>query len=150
MKRKLSREARRAMAESGRANLTAWLEKQATESDAISADVAAFREQIFAELGTTPSATKRALAQTAISTYETIQRVNAQLSRKRPKDVARLSERISWLSGTMLRCLKQLDLGVRPKPRTLADLANRTEPQKEQSKGANDTFSAPKPNEGGH
>jgi len=133
-KRKLSRSARRAMAESGRKNIIAWLEKRTAEADAIRSDVGAFREQVFAELGQHLTATRKALAQTAIATYESILRVNYQLSRKRPKNVALLAERVSWLSGTMLRTLKLLNLDARPRPRTLADVARQVQPQNEQNK----------------
>lgn len=138
-RRRLSKRVREAMAESGRRNIEAYLDKQDLRGEELLKDVAAFREQVLSELGAHPSATRRALAETAIATYRSISLVSNQLAKKRPKDVLDLTERVSWLSNTLLRCLKMLNLDAKPRPRSLADLAVRNDAENVQIPKLNST-----------
>ena len=121
-KRKLSRSARLAQSDAGRRNLIAWHQAQDVAGDAIRTAVEGFRAQLFAELGERPTSSRRALAEIAVLNYSSILWVNKELNRRRHPDRMDLVERGSWATGNFLRCLKQLNLDARPKPRTLADL----------------------------
>ena len=121
-RRKLSRAARRAMGAAGKANLEAWHARQAKLLNERSEKVDAYRAELFAELGERPTATKRALAETAVLTYGCILLVREELAIRSKKEALALTERASWLTGNLIRLLKMLNLDARPRPRTLADI----------------------------
>lgn len=144
--RKLSRAGRARQAESGRRNLLAWHERARAASENVNAETEEFRVQLFGELGANPSATRKALALSALSNYTAILLVNKELAKKRQPNVLALTERCSWLTGALVRTLQRLALDTKPRPRTLADLAARSEAEKVQTGPLKSTLSSQKSN----
>jgi hypothetical protein len=103
--------------------LEAYLATLDIEGESARKDIVAFREQIRAELGESAPASRKALGETIISLYSSIILISLQLAKRRPKGVVEIAERVSWLSGTMLRALKTFDIQGKVRPRTLADIA---------------------------
>jgi len=124
-KRGLSRKARAAMATSGReigsSNLAGWREKHDVRARALEQEVAAFRAQILAECGSNRSATRMALVEATVLTYASIQRLLHSVVNGPKKKLLDVTERVSWLTSNQSRLLKQLDLGAKPRPQTLAE-----------------------------
>jgi hypothetical protein len=124
-KRVLSREARKAMSESGReigsSNLAGWREKHDTRARALEQEVAAFRAQILAECGSDRSATRLALVEAAVVTYASIQRLLHSVVNGPKNKLMDVTERVSWLTSNQARLLKALDLSRKPRPRTLQE-----------------------------
>lgn len=132
MKKRLTKQARAKMAEAGRKNLQEWHERaQEADSNAVG-EIDAFRADLFRELGPNAPTTRRALAENAVMAYASIIWVNKELRKTRNPERMAVVEKASWISGNLTRLLKALALGARPRPRTLADLANRSIAQNEQ------------------
>jgi hypothetical protein len=128
-KHAISRAGRKAMAESGRRNLTAFLDAQA-KAEGLPSDAAdSYRRDLLAALGPNPSPARLGLAEAAVANYLGILVVTKQLRKRRVPQVATLTERLSWLTSSLSRCLKQLDLGAKPRPRCLADIPEPTVPE---------------------
>lgn len=120
--RKISKRGRQAMAAAGRENLTAFLDAQA-KAEGLPSDAAdTYRRDLLAALGPNPSPTRLGLVEAAVANYLGILVVSKQLRKRRVPQVGTLTERLSWLTGTLLRILKTLNLDARPLPRCLADI----------------------------
>jgi hypothetical protein len=121
-KHRISRAGRKAMAESGRRNLTAFLDAQA-KAEGLPSDAAdSYRSDLLAALGPNPSPTRLGLAEAAAANYLGILVVSKQLRKRRVPQVGTLTERISWLTSNLARLLKQLNIDAKPRPRSLADI----------------------------
>jgi len=122
-RRKQSAEAKAHRIAAGTKNLEAYLATLDVEGESARSDIVAFRDQIRAEVGNSAPASRKALGETIISLYSSIILISLQLAKRRPKGVPELAERVSWLSGTMLRALRTFDIQGKVRPRTLADIA---------------------------
>jgi hypothetical protein len=121
-KHNISRLGRKAMAESGRRNLTAFLDAQA-KAEGLPSDAAdSYRRDLLAALGPNPSPTRLGLVEAAVANYLGILVVSKQLRKRRVPQAGTLTERISWLTSNLSRLLKQLNIDAKPRPRCLADL----------------------------
>jgi hypothetical protein len=114
-KRILSRDARAAMAEVGRVNLARWKAEAPTRAIELQRDVDAFRAGLLRDAGPNLTTTKAGMIEAATTTYASILIVRRKLVHNRRADVAVLTERVSWLTSSLSRCLKTLDLGAKPK-----------------------------------
>jgi hypothetical protein len=117
--RRLSRTGRKRQVEAGTANLLAHHAK--ADADTLER-VEKFRGDLYAELGASPSCTRRALAEAVLANYACILQLQKELRKTRHKNRLRVAEHVSWATGQVSRLLKQLNLDARPRPRTLADL----------------------------
>ena len=135
-KRVLSRKARAAMAASGReigsSNLRGWRQKHDTRARALEQEVAAFRAQMLAECGSDRSATRLALLEAAVVTYASIKRLEYSVVNGPKNKLLDVTERVSWMSSNLSRLLKALNLGAKPRPRSLADLVARQQAENRQ------------------
>jgi len=129
---RVSRAGRARQAEAGRANLQSWHAHAQEAAQSIAMEIDAFRTDIFRELGTNATVTRRALAENAVMTYASILLVNKELRKKRNAARAAWIEKASWLSGNLTRLLKTLALDSRPRPRTLSDVLSANAPRTEQ------------------
>lgn len=145
-KRKLSRLARKAMAESGRKNLQTWHARATQASQRALAEIDAFRADIFRELGPNASTTRRALAENAVMAYACTVWLNKELSKTRDAQRMTVVEKASWTSGNLTRLLKQLNLDSRPRPRCLADLVIQPKAENGQNSMLKPTKSEDSPN----
>lgn len=121
-KRRISRAGRARMAAAGRENLDRWKAQAPTRARELEAQVNAYRDSLLRDVGPNPTATKAGLIEAATTTYASILIVRTKLVHSRRADVAVLTERVSWLTSSLSRCLKTLDIGAKPRPRTLADI----------------------------
>jgi hypothetical protein len=133
-KRVLSKNARAAMAESGRSsgtsNLRGWREKHDQRAQTLDLEVNAFREKMLAELGSNRSATRLALVEATVVTYASIQRLLHSVVNGPKKKLMDVTERVSWLTSNQSRLLKQLDLGAKSKPKPFHELFAPKMPEK--------------------
>jgi hypothetical protein len=125
-RRKLSKEARARMRESGRANIVAWNERQEKDANERRAAMETFETRLRSEIGPNMTATREALVKAAVVTYGALLLLNSEIALGRKKRVLDVTQRTSWLIGSLNRLLKNLGIyEKKPKPRTLSDvLAN--------------------------
>jgi hypothetical protein len=136
-KRKLTRVARAAMAAAARANAKVWNERQQKDANERREAIERFETQLRAELGDSITAERETLVQAIVVAHGGLLLVKSELMQGRKKRALALSERASWLAGTVARLLKQLGMRSTPRPRTLADLVARSNSQTVQNSAAN-------------
>jgi hypothetical protein len=115
----VSRAGRKRQVEAGTANLLAHHAK--ADADTLER-VEKFRGDLYAELGESPSCTRRALAEAVLANYACILQLQKELRKTRHRNRLRVAEHVSWATGQVARLLKQLNLDAKPRPRCLADL----------------------------
>jgi hypothetical protein len=142
-KRKISTVARKAMAQSGLANLKSWRDRTDARANKLESDVEAFRANLLVECGADPSTSRLGLVEAATTTYAAIVRVRRAVIRAPKAELAPLVERVSWLTGNLTRLLKSLSLDARPRPQTLSDLLM----QRTMQNGQNSAFKPTKSEE---
>jgi hypothetical protein len=121
----------------GAENLARWRERADTRANALELEVKTFRENLLRDCGPNPLATRVAIVETVVSIYAATLRLRYAVIRGPKTEVQDVTERVSWLAGNMDRLLKRLELPPKPRPRTLADLVNRSTPQTVQNPASN-------------
>lgn len=106
---KLSKAARASCAAAGRANLANWRNRRTEVARERAALAAEFRAELLAELGPNPSATARALIESAVSAYTAIAVAQNRFIQGRTN--AESMEALIRLQGALSRTLRLL--GVR-------------------------------------
>src|SRR5215470_2766975 len=107
------------MAESGRANITAWNERQERDTNERREAMDKFEAQLRSEIGLNMTATREALVKAAVVTYGALLLLNSEIALGRKKRVLDVTQRTSWLIGSLNRLLKNIGIAEKkPKPRT--------------------------------
>ena len=122
------------MAESGRANITAWNERQERDTNERREAMDKFEAQLRSEIGLNMTATREALVKAAVVTYGALLLLNSEIALGRKKRVLDVTQRTSWLIGSLNRLLKNIGIAEKkPKPRTLSDVFSNLTPNSENS-----------------
>jgi hypothetical protein len=128
-KRRISPAGRRRMAEAGRVNLERWKAQVPSRASELQRDVDAFRAGLLRDAGPNLTTTRIGLIEAATTTYASIIVVRTKLVHSRRADVTVLTERVAWLTGSLARSLRSLNLDARPRPRSFADLVESKPPE---------------------
>ena len=121
-KRSISRAGRARMAAAGRVNLERWKAQAPTRASELQRDVDAFRAGLLRDAGQNLTTTRIGLIEAATTTYASVLIVRTKLVHSRKADVAVLTERVAWLTGSLARSLRSLNLDTRARPRSLAEV----------------------------
>jgi hypothetical protein len=127
-KRVLSAGARRKMGVAGLANLAKYKASINTRVQELDAEVNAYRDGLLKDAGPNLTTTKRGFIEGAASAYAAVLKVRHSMIHSRKRDVEALTAVLSAATGSLLRCLRTLDLDRKPRPRSLADIPEPTQP----------------------